>query len=51
VDVVRIYYNFIRPPTALDGKTPAEKAKIDNDSSQNWLSLLKKASKQNSINV
>ncbi len=25
----RIYYNFIRPHMALDGKTPAEKAGID----------------------
>jgi len=24
---LRIYYNFIRPHSALDGKTPAQKAK------------------------
>jgi hypothetical protein len=48
MDGMRIYYNFIRPYTALEGKTPAQQAKIDNDSSQNWLSLIKKASKAKS---
>lgn len=28
VDGMRIYYNFIRPHMALNGKTPAEKAGI-----------------------
>jgi transposase-like protein len=46
MDGLRIYYNFIRPHMALNGQTPAQKAKIDNDSRQNWLSLIKKASKQ-----
>jgi len=45
MDGMRIHYNFIRPHMALDGKTPAQKAKIDVDSKQNWLSLIKKASK------
>ena len=48
MDGMRIYYNFLRPHMALDGKTPAQQAKIDVDSSQNWLSLIKKASKQKS---
>jgi hypothetical protein len=48
MDGMRIYYNFIRPHTALDGKTPAQQAKIDVDSSQNWLALIKKASRQKS---
>jgi transposase-like protein len=43
---LRIYYNFIRPHMALNGKTPAQQAKIDVDSSRNWLSLIKRASKQ-----
>jgi transposase-like protein len=46
MDGLRIYYNFIRPHMALNGQTPAQKAKIGNDSRQNWLSLIKKASKQ-----
>jgi transposase-like protein len=28
MDGFRIYYNFIRPHTALKGKTPAQKAKL-----------------------
>jgi transposase-like protein len=45
MDGLRIYYNFIRPHMALNGQTPAQQAEIDVDSSQNWLSLIKKASK------
>jgi transposase-like protein len=44
MDGLRIYYNFIRPHTALDGKTPAQKANIESDKA-NWLSLIKKASR------
>jgi hypothetical protein len=49
MDGMRIYYNFIRPHMALNGKTPAQKAKVDQDSNNNrWLSLVKRASeKQN----
>ena len=43
MDGLRIYYNFIRPHTALNGKTPAQKAKIETDRAE-WLSLIKKAS-------
>jgi putative transposase len=46
MDGLRVYYNFIRPHMALNGKTPAQQAKIDDGSKQNWLSLIKKASKQ-----
>jgi len=46
MDGMRIYYNFLRPHMTLNGQTPARQAKIDVDSSQNWLSLIKKASKQ-----
>jgi transposase-like protein len=44
MDGLRIYYNFIRPHTALNGKTPAQKANIESDEAK-WLSLIKKASK------
>jgi hypothetical protein len=47
MDGLRLYYNFIRPHTALEGKTPAQKAKLVPDKErENWLSLIKKASKQ-----
>ena len=46
MDGLRLYYNFIRPHSALDGKTPAQKAKIsDSSTPENWSSLIKKASK------
>jgi len=37
MDGVRIYYNFIRPHMALDGKTPAEKAGIFERKQNAWL--------------
>jgi len=44
MDGMRIYYNFIRPHTALNGKTPAHEARIDGMSDkEKWLSLIKKA--------
>ena len=46
IDGFRIYYNFIKPHMALNGKTPAQLAKIDLELGRNkWLSLVKKASK------
>jgi len=45
MDGLQIYFNFLRPHMTLNGKTPAQKAKIDVDSNHNWLSLIKKASK------
>jgi hypothetical protein len=43
MDGLRIYYNFMRPHMALNGKTPAQKANIETDKVE-WLSLIKKAS-------
>jgi len=46
MDGLRIYYNFLRPHMALDGKTPAQEAKLVSDTEKvNWASLIKKASK------
>ena len=51
MDGLRLYYNFIRPHSALDGKTPAQKAKIsDNSTPENWSSLIKKATKARNLN-
>jgi len=35
VDGFRIYYNFIRPHQALNGKTPSESAKLNLNLAQN----------------
>lgn len=43
----RIYYDYLRPHTALEGKTPAEAAGIHLDLTGNkWESLIKKAAKR-----
>jgi transposase InsO family protein len=39
----QLFHNYIRPHEALDGKTPAQKAKAETDKA-GWLSLIKKAS-------
>jgi transposase-like protein len=50
MDGLRIYYNFLRPHMAMDGKTPAQQARIaSNITPENWLSLIKKASQQRSF--
>ena len=42
----RMFYNYLRPHTALEGKTPAEAAVIDLDLQGNrWEAIIKKASK------
>jgi putative transposase len=47
MDGLRIYYNFIRPHGALNGKTPAQKANIETDKAE-WMALIKKASQNKS---
>jgi putative transposase len=45
----RIYYNYLRPHTSLDGKTPAEAAGIDLGLQGNrWEAIIKKATKNES---
>jgi hypothetical protein len=43
VDGNRIYYNFIKPHEALEGKTPSEKAGIEIEGDNKWLTLMKKS--------
>jgi len=43
VDGNRIYYNFIKPHEALGGKTPSEKAGIEIEGDNKWLTLMKKS--------
>ena len=39
----RIYYNYLRPHQALDGKTPAEIAGIGVEGQNKWLGLIRKS--------
>jgi transposase-like protein len=43
LDGMRLYYNFLRLHSALNGKTPAQKANIGFNEAE-WLTLIKKAS-------
>jgi len=46
-----LYYNHIRPHTALNGKTPAEAAGIDLGAQENrWEAIIKKASEKQNEN-
>ena len=49
LDGMRIYYNFIRPHMALNGKTPAERAGISKLKKNKWISLIKQASTSQQI--
>jgi transposase-like protein len=40
----QIYHNYIRPHEALNGKTPAEKARIEIRGKDKWLTLIQNAS-------
>lgn len=45
IDGFRIYYNFIRPHMALDGKTPAEKSGIAKLQQNKWRSLIEESTR------
>ena len=42
----RIHYNFVKPHSALEGQTPAERAGIGLNERDKWLVLLKGAMKE-----
>jgi len=45
----RIYYDYLRPHSALDGKTPAQAAGIELDPKGNkWEAIIKKATENQS---
>jgi len=47
LDGQRIYYDYLRPHSALEGKTPSQAAGLDLKLGKNkWESLIKKASKE-----
>ncbi len=45
IDGYRVWYNFIRPYIALNGKTPAEVAKLTELEGNRWLQLIQQATK------
>jgi transposase-like protein len=40
---MQIFHNYVRPHMALDGKTPAEKARIEVQGDNKWLTLIQNA--------
>jgi transposase-like protein len=46
MDGLRIYYNFMRPHTALNGKTPSEISRITEPNERTWESLIRKSAKK-----
>ena len=49
VDGHRLYYNFIKPHMALDGKTPSEEAGIEIEGDNKWLTLMHNAIKYKKV--
>jgi transposase-like protein len=49
MDGLRIYYNFLRPHSALSGKTPAEACGISIKGKNKWMILIQNASKTANI--
>jgi putative transposase len=51
IDGQRIYYDYLRPHTALDGKTPAQAAGIELNLEENkWKSLISQSAKEKADN-
>ena len=50
VDGYRIYYNFVRPHMALEGKTPAEVSGLDLGlEGDRWLSLIMQSAEDKEV--
>lgn len=41
----QLYHNYVRPHMTLDGETPADKAGIEVQGDNKWLTLIQNASK------
>lgn len=46
----RLFYNFIKPHEALDGKTPSEEAGISVEGTNKWLTLIRKSVQYRKVN-
>ena len=45
----QIYYNFIRPHQGLNGRTPAEMARVGISKENRWMELLKKSVREKDV--
>jgi hypothetical protein len=45
MEAMRIYHNYVRKHSALDGKTPAKASRIKIDGLNKWMSLIQNARK------
>jgi hypothetical protein len=45
-DGYQMYHNYLRPHMALDGKTPADKAGIEIQGDNKWLTIIQNAVKK-----
>lgn len=46
---LQIYHNFVRPHEALDGQTPADRAGIEVEGRDKWMTLIQNASRATAI--
>lgn len=42
---LQIFHNYVRPHSALDGRTPAEACGVDIQGNEKWLTLIQNAKK------
>ena len=49
IEGMQIYHNYIRPHMALDGQTPADKAGIEIEGENKWLTLIQNASQPTKV--
>lgn len=47
----QLYHNYVRPHMALDGDTPADRAGIEIQGENKWITLIQNASKRQSVHI